>query len=78
MHLNEGFTKVLVERTEGLGLANGGVFWEIPTHLIPFHLRNLGSRFLVTTDSIWPEIGDTAEELRAAGSNYQVDELTQK
>jgi hypothetical protein len=43
-HLN-GYSVVLVECTEGLGMANGGIEWEIPTELIPPHLRGLGSRF---------------------------------
>ncbi|HQU82127.1 MAG TPA: hypothetical protein PKY59_03330 [Pyrinomonadaceae bacterium] len=49
-HLNEGFTKVLVEKTIGVGLADGGITWDIPTEKIPFHLRQIGSRFVVSTD----------------------------
>ena len=33
-HLN-GYTKVLVEETEGVGLADGGILWEISTEIIP-------------------------------------------
>ena len=46
-HLN-GYTKVLVERTEGLGYADGGITWEIPTEDIPAQLRKIGSRFIVS------------------------------
>lgn len=66
MHLNEGYTQVLLERTEGLGMANGGIVWDIPTEAIPIHLRGLGSRFVVVTEAIRPEARDTASELRNA------------
>jgi hypothetical protein len=49
-HLN-GYTKVLVERTEGLGLADGGIVWDISTQIIPFQLRKIGSRFIVKMPS---------------------------
>lgn len=45
MHLNGGFTKVLLEATLGIGLANGGISWDISTEEIPHKLRNIGSRF---------------------------------
>lgn len=72
MHLNEGYTKLLVERTEGLGLADGGATWDIPTRIIPSHLRPLGCRFVVVTEALWPERGDTASELRDA-IFYQIE-----
>jgi len=74
MHLNEGYTRVVVERTEGLGLADGGVTWDMPTRMIPPHLRCLGSRFIVSTEALRPEPGDTAEQLRDAIS-YMVEEV---
>jgi hypothetical protein len=40
MHLNGGFTKVALERTLGSGMADGGVYWDIPTGRIPLHLRH--------------------------------------
>ena len=49
-HLN-GYTKVLVERTEGLGLADGGIVWDISAQIIPFQLRKIGSRFIVKMPS---------------------------
>jgi hypothetical protein len=45
-HLN-GYTKVLLERTDGAGLADGGIVWDIDTENIPAHLRRIGSRFIV-------------------------------
>ena len=46
-HLNEGFTRVILERTIGVGLADGGVEQEIPTEIIPDHLRKIGSCFIL-------------------------------
>lgn len=76
MHLNEGYTRVLLERTEGLGMANGGVTWDIPTEVIPLSLRLLGSRFVVVTETLWPEPSDTASELRDAIS-FRVEALVE-
>lgn len=53
-HLN-GYTKVILERTEGAGLADGGIVWEISTELIPAHLRRVGSRFIVLYTPPVPE-----------------------
>lgn len=39
MHLNGGYTRVVLERTLGLGLADGGIEWDIPTDKIPLHLK---------------------------------------
>jgi hypothetical protein len=75
MHLNEGYTRVLVECTEGKGLADGGIAWDIPTASIAYHLRHLGSRFLVVTDSVWVEEQDTIEELREACSKIAIEEF---
>jgi hypothetical protein len=74
MHLNEGYTRVFLERTEGLGMANGSITWDIPTEIIPPHLRLLGSRFVVITEALWPDPGDSARERRDA-IFYRVEEL---
>jgi|GEM_PF-6258600 len=69
MHLPEGYTKVLVERTLGVGMADGGVYWDIPTSVIPPHLRRMGCQFVLeaTTPSGKGEAEKmTAEEMRAA------------
>ncbi|HLZ12813.1 MAG TPA: hypothetical protein VKP58_09515 [Candidatus Acidoferrum sp.] len=46
-HLPEGLTKILFVRTYGLGLADGGAYWDVPTELIPTQLRAIGSRFVI-------------------------------
>jgi hypothetical protein len=47
MHLPGGYSRVLLDLPGGRGLAGGDIHWEIPTASIPFHLRSIGSRFLV-------------------------------
>jgi hypothetical protein len=63
MHLNGGFTKVIFERTIGVGLANFGIEWDIPTDCIPFHLRAIGSRFLLTRQDPQPDSADAAARI---------------
>lgn len=46
-HLNEGYTKVYLERTPG-----GLVDLDILTENIPSHLRNIGSRFILIFEVI--------------------------
>ncbi len=50
-HLNEGYTKVFVERNPG-GLAD----LDIPTENIPRHLRRIGSRFVLILEDRESEI----------------------
>lgn len=45
-HLN-GYTKIFLERTENVGMADGGISWDIWTYKIPLHLRKIGSRFIL-------------------------------
>lgn len=75
MHFN-GYTRVSVIRTEGLGLANGGAEWDIPTQCIPHHLRSIGSRFLIVTPRFTPEEHDSAEDIRRIRDQIEIYELT--
>ena len=54
-HLN-GYTKCIFERTEGTGMADGGIMCDILTEAIPVQLRGIGSRFMVS-------VAVTAEEV---------------
>jgi hypothetical protein len=77
MHLPEGYTKILVERTLGLGMADGGIYWDIPTSVIPPHLRRMGSRFIVETTSLSGQREAekmTAEEMRSV-HHVSVEEI---
>jgi hypothetical protein len=52
MHLPENWTKVLFVRTYGLGLAGGGIYWDVPTETIPVEFRPIGSRFVLKAKMI--------------------------
>jgi hypothetical protein len=67
MHLNGGFTRVLLER---------GATWDIPTDAIPIPLRAIGARFRVVTTFLTPEPPDSAEQVSQAGHpEIRVEEL---
>ena len=70
-HLN-GYTKILVERTDGLGLADGDIVWEISTQLIPPQLRKIGSRFIVKMPSVTCEQNQIEIESLDSGSEAQL------
>ena len=77
MHLPESYTKVLVECTLGVGMADGGIYWDIPTSVILRHLRGMGSRFIVETTSLSGQREAekmTAEEMRLA-QHISVEEI---
>ena len=76
MHLNGGYTRVSVVRTEGLGLANGGAEWDIPTEAIPPHLRSLGSQFLAIVPRFTPDEDDSPDEIRRMIEQVEIHELT--
>ena len=64
-HLN-GYTKIIFEHTEGVGLADGGIMADIPTEAIPVGLRRIGSRFVVS-------VATTPEEMQ---EGYKVRPLS--
>ena len=70
-HLN-GYTKVLLERTEGVGMADGGIVWEIATDLIPAHLRKIGSRFIVRYKPLTPEEMNDVDAIRGAKDRVEI------
>jgi hypothetical protein len=76
MHLNSGLTKVAVERAVSSGMAKSEIYWDIPTDLIPLHLRAVGKRFVVVTSSGLPEPGDPADALRAAMQHITIEEIS--
>lgn len=74
-HLN-GYTKVVVESSEGLGLADGGVVWELATAKIPPHLWKIGSRFIVETAPLSPEEESDVAAIREAQERIKIFELS--
>ena len=78
MFLPGNYAQVLVESTVGMGLAGGGILWDIPTDKIPFHLRRIGSRFVVVSTTLSGRLeAETmaAEEIRST-LNVAVEEIT--
>jgi hypothetical protein len=73
-HLN-GYTKVLLERTEGAGMADGGIVWEISTDLISAHLRKIGSRFIVQYAPLTPEEMNNVDAIRGAKNRVEILEV---
>ena len=73
-HLN-GYTKVMLERTEGVGMANFGIVWDIETELIPFHLRKIGSRFIVQYKPLSLEEMNDVDAIRGAKDRVEILEL---
>jgi hypothetical protein len=71
-HLN-GYTKVMLERTEGLGLADGGIVWDISTEIIPANLRKIGSRFIVQYVPAGTE--ENVEAIRELRNSMEIKEL---
>ena len=68
---------IVVECTLGVGMADGGIYWDIPTSLIPPRLRQMGSRFIVETTSLSGQREAeklTAEEMRSA-QHVSVEEI---
>jgi hypothetical protein len=76
MHLNGGFTRVSVIRTEGLGLADGGATWDLRTNAIPSHLRTLGSEFLAVVPRFAPQADDSADDIRRMLAQVEIHELS--
>jgi hypothetical protein len=68
-HLNEGYTRVLWD-----GFRADVPGWDIPTEIIPPHLRRLGSRFLLVWTPISVEVGDSADEIRTM-MKFRVEEM---
>jgi len=70
MHLPEGYTKIRLPRFEGCGLMDGKVEWDIPTRAIPWHLRRIGCRFIISYD---PYAIRTLPEVREIDADNKAD-----
>ena len=73
-HLN-GYTKVVLERTEGLGLTDGAVSCDIPTRRIPFHLRQIGSVFVIQTSTLSDEELNDPDALHDVKNRFTIEEV---
>ena len=73
-HLNEGYTCVLMERLVGdkyVALHD----LDIPTKVIPPHLRPLGSRFMLVWSPFSVKVTDSIEDIRNHVMNLRAEEL---
>lgn len=74
-HLN-GYTKAIIEVTEGVGLTDFGVSVDIPTESIPTHLRSIGTRFRLISHR--PTNEADIDAIRYAVGTYEIVDLTDK
>ncbi len=68
----------MVEWTEGLGMADGGIVWDISTEIIPAHLRQINSRFIVQYTPPGFEETDDIEAIRGARNRIEIQELSEE
>lgn len=66
-HLNDGYTQVIWQDSENTAWAGTGWIFNIPTHVIPFDLRIIGSCFVL---SIKKFDVDSLEDIEYIRSTY--------
>ncbi|MGB3760473.1 MAG: hypothetical protein WBA07_29540 [Rivularia sp. (in: cyanobacteria)] len=66
-HLNDGYTRVIWQRSENTVWAGKGWIFDIPTNVIPFDLRIIGSCFVL---SIKKFDVDSLEDIEYIRSTY--------
>lgn len=71
MHLNDGFTALV------LAVA-GGLRTEVKTECIPRHLRAMGSRFVFILPELTPEPGDLVQRLTWDWANFEIEEIARE
>ncbi|MEA5598479.1 hypothetical protein [Rivularia sp. UHCC 0363] len=65
-HLNGGYTQVVWQRSENTAWAGTGWMFDIPTHVIPFDLRIIGSCFILSIKKFGVENLEDIEYIRIA------------
>jgi hypothetical protein len=65
-HLNDGYTRVIWQRSENIAWAATGWMFNIPTHVIPFDLRIIGSCFVLSIKKLDIENLEDIEYIRSA------------
>ena len=76
-HMNGGYTRVVWERSENTTWAGRGWIFDIPTHVIPYNLRVIGSHFLLSI--VKPNANDyeDIENIRSnRNSFFHIERLT--
>jgi hypothetical protein len=76
-HLDGAYTMVVWERSENTVWASTGWIFDIPTHVIPYDLRVIGSRFLL---SIIKPNANNCEDIQNIRNNrnsfFNIERLT--
>ncbi len=70
MHLPGGCTRVVL-----FAIDRGAIRQDIPTEVIPLHLRPIGSEFLVVLPRFTVEDTDSVDAIRAMCRHVQVEDL---
>ena len=65
-HLNDGYTQVIWQRSENTAWAGKGWIFDIPTDVIPFNLRIIGSCFVLSIKKLDVENMEDIEYIRNA------------
>lgn len=65
-HLNDGYTQLIWQRSENTAWAGTGWMFNIPTHVIPFDLRIIGSCFLLSIKKLDVENSEDIEYIRSS------------
>ncbi|MEH2233094.1 MAG: hypothetical protein V7K71_26255 [Nostoc sp.] len=76
-HMDGGYTRVVWERSENTAWAGIGWIFDIPTYVIPYDLRAIGSHFLLSI--VKPNAND-CEDIENIRSNrdrfFHIERLT--
>ena len=73
-HLN-GYTKVIVEAAERVGLADFGICWDLPTDRIPPELRRIGTRFVVQIKGLSEDEENDPVAIHDVKNRFEIFEL---
>ena len=65
-HLNQGYTRVIWQRSENTAWAGLGWTFDIPTNVIPCNLRIIGSYFVLSIKKIDIDALEDIEYIRTA------------
>ncbi|MBV6627189.1 MAG: hypothetical protein KI793_30330 [Rivularia sp. (in: Bacteria)] len=65
-HLNNGYTQVIWQRSENTAWAGRGWIFDIPTDVIPFDLRIIGSYFVLSIKKLDVDSLEDIKYIRSA------------
>jgi hypothetical protein len=71
--LDAAFAKVLLLRTEGMGMPGGGLYWSIPSEVLPAQHRKIGASFTLISETLVPENDSEMKEVGKHPPKYSVE-----